>query len=251
MMTTAMLPQKEMLVHPFTNADFGKRKVAQASWRVASKISVHLLQTLYKRKEFSRSQRIAQVQVERRQCEAALADAWVLQWVDGVSLFIFIYIRTSTMQKCLVVTQTGRKCQNGRNCPHHRQTGGELPAFLALPLRGLTLASKEIPVGGQAVALIDVIMRNAALVEKFIELRKSSEIIQQLTTIHFRDGPDGVKRQFDQLWSSIPATQHASYCDVVPRLYNDLLIAVCGWVETIPTVGPPCPLLSKPRPDLR
>ena len=143
------------------------------------------------------------------------------------------------MQKCLVVTQTGRKCQNGRNCPHHRQTGGELPAFLALPLRGLTLASKEIPVGGQAVALIDVIMRNAAFVEKFIELRKSSEIIQQLTTIHFRDGPDGVKRQFDQLWSSIPATQHASYCDVVPRLYNDLLIAVCGWVETIPTVGPP------------
>jgi hypothetical protein len=143
------------------------------------------------------------------------------------------------MQKCLVVTQTGKKCQNSRNCPHHRQTGGELPAFLALPLRGLTLLSKEIPVGGQAVALIDVIMRNAAFLEKFIELRKASAIIQQLTTINFREGPDGVKRQFDQLWSSIPAAQHANYCDVVPQLYNDLLIAVCGWVETIPTVGPP------------
>ncbi len=114
-----------------------------------------------------------------------------------------------------------------------------MPAFLALPLRGLTFASKEIPVGGQTVALIDVIMRNKAFLDKFIELRKSSEIIPQLTTINFREGPDGVKRQFDQLWSSIPAAQHASYCDVVPKLYDDLLTAVCGWVETIPTVGPP------------
>jgi hypothetical protein len=120
-----------------------------------------------------------------------LTRIYVLTYAHSRSLSRGPEIAQFWVATLLVVTPTGKKCQNSRNCPHHRQTGGELPAFLALPLRGLTLASNEIPVGGQAVALIDVIMRNAAFVEKFIELRKSSEIIQQLTTIHFRDGPDG------------------------------------------------------------
>ena len=105
------------------------------------------------------------------------------------------------------------------------------------------MASKGIPVGGSVVALIDVIVSNAAFVETFLELRRSSESIQTLTSIHFRDGPDGVERQFNQLWATIPAEQHARFCDVIPQLYDRILRAICGWVETIPTVGPPASLL--------
>ena len=93
------------------------------------------------------------------------------------------------------------------------------------------------------MALIDVIMSNAAFVQTFLELQQSSESIQTLTTIHFRDGPDGVKRQFNQLWATIPPEQHARFCDVVPQLYDRILRAICGWVETIPTVGPPVSIL--------
>jgi hypothetical protein len=140
------------------------------------------------------------------------------------------------MQKCLVVTKTGRKCKNSQNCKHHRQRGGNVSQFLDHRLTiFLKLASKEIPLAGQVLALIDVMVTNATFLKNLVELQSSSEIIRRVRTIHFQNGPDGVKEQFGQL---CPPSQCGEYCNVISLLYEDLLDALCGFVETIPTVGP-------------
>ena len=151
--------------------------------------------------------------------------------------------------KCLQLTRSGKKCKNGLNCPHHqkgrsKQTGGSsIPAFLVTPLKGLTLASKEIPVGGQALALIDVILTNAEFILSFMELLNSTEILKQFLKINFQRGPEGVKVEFEKIWATVPPTQYAFYCNAVPKIYDPLENAICKWVETIPAVGPPASVL--------
>ena len=150
--------------------------------------------------------------------------------------------------KCLQLTRSGKKCKNGLNCPHHQkirtQTGGSsIPPFLITPLKGLTLASKEIPVGGQALALIDVILTNAEFIVSFMELLNSTEILKQFLKINFQKGPEGVKVEFEKIWATVPPTQYAFYCNAVPKIYDPLENAICKWVETIPAVGPPASVL--------
>jgi len=149
-------------------------------------------------------------------------------------------------KKCSQLTRSGKKCQNSINCPHHKpqQTGGsKIPAFLVLPLKGITLASKEIPVGGQALALIDVILTNAEFIVAFLELLNSTGILKQFLKINFQKGPEGVKLEFEKLWVKIPPTQYAFYCAAIPKIYDPLENAICKWIETIPVAGPPASLI--------
>jgi hypothetical protein len=152
--------------------------------------------------------------------------------------------------KCKDVTLKGKKCKNSVRCFHHSQKGGSyrsmtLPPSVKFALQGINLAAKEIPVGGEAVALIEVIESNAKFIYEFLELVKTSQILKNLMVINFNTGPLGVQQQFEQLWLQIPPSEYGSYCKVVPALYEDLQNAICDWIETIPVIGPPTSALIK------
>lgn len=139
--------------------------------------------------------------------------------------------------------------------PRHwqRQKGGRsslyskvsVPSYLRLPLQGLNLAAKEIPVGGEALALIEVILTNAQFILKFMKLVRGSQVLKNLIQINFQQGPKGVQKQFARLWRLVPPNEYKYYCEVVPQIYADLQTAICDWIETVPVAGPPASLLIK------
>ena len=134
-----------------------------------------------------------------------------------------------------------------------RQKGGRsslyskvsVPSYLRLPLQGLNLAAKEIPVGGEALALIEVILSNARFIVKFMKLIRGSQVLKNLIQINFQQGPKGVQKQFARLWRLIPPNEYKYYCETVPQIYADLQTAICDWIETVPVAGPPASLLIK------
>jgi hypothetical protein len=112
-----------------------------------------------------------------------------------------------------------------------------LPTWLKLPLQVVNLSAKEIPVGGEALALIEVILSNAKFIVEFLRLVQTNQVLKNLIQIDFQSGPRGVQTQFEELWSLVPPNEYQYYCDVVPQVYGDLQTAICDWIETIPVFG--------------
>ena len=120
-----------------------------------------------------------------------------------------------------------------------------LPKWIKIPLQGINLAAKEIPGGGEALALSEVILSNAKFIVQFLRLVNSNQVLKNLVQIDFQGGPLGVQTQFEELWSMVPPNEYQYYCDVIPLVYNDLETAICDWIESIPIIGVPASIAIK------
>ena len=108
----------------------------------------------------------------------------------------------------------------------------------------LKLAIKEIPVFGNMYGIIDVALMMNTFYPEFMNIIKSSNSLTVLTKIRLKiddnEGPDFVKKQFEELWSSDKLTKQNKVflCNNINILMNYLTKIIRKFIASIPEIGP-------------
>lgn len=113
-----------------------------------------------------------------------------------------------------------------------------VPNFLKPLLQTLKYGTEEIPIGGEAIAIVSTILTTSQFLITLQEFIKSHNVINKLLKIKFKNGPSGVKFNFNAVWADITETETEILCSIIPQLFKKIKIAMSDWISTIPHIGP-------------
>lgn len=123
--------------------------------------------------------------------------------------------------------------------------GNSIPKPLIKLLNVLKYGTEEIPLIGEAEAIISTIISTSNMFASTMSLINDSQI-KAFLEIDFDNGPtgpDGVMEQFNDIWSNISDNNIDNLCNDFPDIYSSLETFICDWISIIPEVGPATALI--------
>ena len=110
-----------------------------------------------------------------------------------------------------------------------------MPEPVKLFLQTLKLTSEEIPVVGELISVINVIISSSVLFTELMELiNQSVELKTIIDRLTFKNGIDDCVKLID----SFTDDDFVVLCTYAPQLLDLLKLNISDWISTIPNVGP-------------
>jgi hypothetical protein len=115
---------------------------------------------------------------------------------------------------------------------------GKIPGFLRRILQTLKYGTEEVPVAGEAEALISTLLSTSQFLISLKRFMRSHRVITKLLKINFNEGPRGVNQQFNEMLQDMTNEEITIVCNILPDLFEKIKITICDWISIIPEVGP-------------
>jgi hypothetical protein len=114
----------------------------------------------------------------------------------------------------------------------------KMPIYLKKLLSVIKYGSQEIPIIGNVQSLINVSLSTESFYKVLMSILKSEKVFKKLLTINFKNGPNGVKEDYDNLWIKLTVNEKEIICSILIDIFDKLKTSIEDWISTIPQAGP-------------